>query len=125
MICKKCNNTFRTQVVQLSGVGYFDVMKAINILHNKPRVSRKLTKKELDIVVKNTKIKKDDIHLPHVDITVPGILGRTDKESFMLDGNHRSVRSKILRKSFSVFELTEFETGQVFRKNLPRGKDYK
>jgi hypothetical protein len=124
MICKKCKSDFKSQVVHLHGTGYFNVIKAIKIIQDKPRVTRKLSKKELSIAAKNGKIDVNDKHLDHVDITVPGILGRTDKETFILDGNHRVAKAKKSRKSFSVFELTEFETGQVFRKNPPNGKTF-
>lgn len=125
MSCRKCKNEVKSQVVRLAGVGYFSVKKAIKLLQDKPRASRKLTRKELTIVIGNSKIKRDDEHIKHVDISVPGIVGRTDKETFMLDGNHRCQKAHKLKKSFHVFELTEFETGQVFQKDLPKGKIFK
>jgi hypothetical protein len=125
MACKKCNVVIKEQICQLGSFGYFHVGKAIKILENKPRPSRKLSKKELSRLVERGKIDKKSEHLSHVDINVPGILANTDDEKFLLDGHHRATKAQIKRKEFHVFELTPFETGQIFRRDLPKGKTYK
>lgn len=125
MSCKKCKVEIKSQICQLGSFGYFDVGKAIKILQNKPRPSQKLSRKDLAIFVNRGKINTKDEHLSHVDINVPGIIANTDDDKFLLDGHHRATQSYKKKKIFHVFELTQFETGQIFRKNLPKGKNYK
>lgn len=124
-MCKRCLQQ-KNQICHLSGVGFFSVNKAIKILKEKPREKEKISNKDLNYYTKNSRILRESKrHLNHINLDTPIIIGKTEEQTFILDGNHRALRNKLLgyNQTYAYF-LTEFETGQIFRKNPPAGKKF-
>jgi hypothetical protein len=110
--CFRCKYKHsKDQAALLPGVGWFDVTAAEKILKDQPRKPILLSVSQLKKYFRVPHYSKR--HLPHVDMSKPGILGSTDLETFILDGCHRGFNHLQEKKPFSVFELTPFETGSV------------
>src|SRR6185295_5419032 len=124
MMCKKCYATLRDQVLHLANIGYFRVVKAVRIIKDKPRRKKLLSRSDLWRLTRNSRLRNDDRHLRHVDISFPIIIGRTDKRLFILDGNHRASYCYYNKLKRYAYYLTEFETGQVFSSKPPAWKKF-
>jgi len=123
MSCLKCKK-LRNQICRLSGVGYFDVEKALKIVEKFPRKRLRLTKKELISHLKRQHINIFDEHLKHINKVLPILIGQIEDHRFMLDGNHRALKHYLSGIPVFYYLLTEFETGQIFREKPPKGTRY-
>lgn len=122
MKCKRCEQ-IKNQVCHLTDIGFFDVNKALNIVKENPRHLNTIFVNRLKTLTRRSKIlKQSKKHLKHVDLTKPIIIGQVEGYRFILDGNHRALSSLLKKQSIDSYILTEFETGQTFRRNPPKGK---
>lgn len=88
--CPRCRMARAKQVVYYPGVGYFDVKRANTILLAKPRRCRRLSPQRTRAMLNRHVVCRR--HMPHVDLSVPGLVGQTDDHSFIIDGRHRGTR---------------------------------
>lgn len=121
--CRRCDYKASTeQVCQLPDVGYFDVGIAETIIKTKPRRPKKISLRRLRALLKKPHYSKR--HLRHVDMSKPGIIGRTERHEFLLDGTHRGMNALQARKELICYELTEFETGMCCSLRVPAGTKF-
>lgn len=125
-MCKRCLQR-SNQICHLSNVGFFSVNKALRILRENPRKAEELSNRNLDYYTRKSRILKESKrHLNHVNKEIPIIIGNTNEDSFIVDGNHRALYNRLNGHIRTyAYILTEFETGQIFRKNPPAGKQFK
>lgn len=126
--CKKCTRTLNDQICGFNNDGvliYIDVGEAIKFLKKNPRKHEKFLKKDFTRNrLKHIVRLQNDPHLQHINTRFIGIVGQTDTDMFIIDGNHRAAKKFINNGRFRAYKLTVFETGLLSITKPPDGHKF-